>query len=59
MSQKPIKLPAELVKGATLKPIDPDISSVEAPEPDILAAFLLQEAIRNHGQSHRDADDKD
>lgn len=41
-----------LSPDATLKPIDPDISTVDAPEPDVLAAFLLQEQtdqfIREH-----------
>lgn len=52
MSLKSNKLPKELVKGAKVTPIDPDISSVEAPEPDVLDAFLMQEAtdkfIRDH-----------
>lgn len=62
MSQKSNKLPKELVKGAKLVPIDPDISSVEAPEPDVLEAFLMQEAtdrkIREHLKTIADKDTK-
>lgn len=43
MSQKPEELPEGLARGSKLVPIDPDISSVEAPEPDVLDAFLMQE----------------
>ncbi|WP_125707981.1 hypothetical protein [Lacticaseibacillus porcinae] len=62
MSHKSTKLPKELVKGAKLVPIDPDISSVVAPEPDVLEAFLMQEAtdlkIREHLKSITDEDTK-
>lgn len=64
MSQKPEELRADLVKGAKVTPIDPDISSVEAPEPEVLDAFLMQEAtdefIRNHIHvTHITTDKKD
>lgn len=64
MSLQSNKLPKKLVKGSKLTPIDPDISAVEAPEPDVLDAFLMQEAtdafIKAHPHSiHVTTDNQD
>lgn len=53
MSLQSNKLSKELAKGSKLTPIDPDISSVEAPEPDVLDAFLMQEATDAFIKAHQ------
>lgn len=62
MSLQSNKLPKKLAKGSKLTPIDPDISSVEAPEADVLDAFLMQEAtdafIKAHQHSNHVSADK-
>ena len=62
MSLQSNKLSKELAKRSKIVPIDPDISSVEAPEPDVLDAFLMQEAtdafIKAHQHSNRITADK-
>lgn len=64
MSLQSSKLSKELAQGSKLVPIDPDISSVEAPETDVLDAFLMQEVtdafIKSHQHSnHVTADEQD
>lgn len=53
MSLKSNKLLQELAKGSKLVSIDLDISSIEAPEPDVLDAFLMEEATDQFIKSHQ------
>lgn len=57
MSQQSPHLPAEFAKASTLKPIDSDISTVSAPEFDVLAVFLQQSQTEADRKSRLQAPD--